>query len=164
MANASRHSVAKVRFAAQLLDKTDFLMVQETHATPADFEMLGLELHGALSAHACLSNTAGGVATFIRAEVARHFPIISNTILAEGRVLAVHLSNENDHLHFINLHLEPQASLRTCKDRLGAVLAYANAHPGHSIIIGGDFNFPAAGEGRLNLENFDANVDFKSEI
>ena len=96
---------------------------------------------------------AGGSAIFIRENLQRDLAVVTHEITCQGRDHIVRIQSGDSVLVIINVHFEPDLTLRNLRERLRRItFHWPRYREGVGMIIG-DFNNCECEKGRFNVRN-----------
>ena len=99
------------------------------------------------------NENAGGSAVFIHLDLPPEEALVTHLITCHGRDHLVNIQSERHSLVIVNVHFEPDLTLRQLRDRLRLIHPHWPAYPNGVVIILGDFNICDLEEGRFNVWN-----------
>ena len=99
------------------------------------------------------NENAGGSAICIHRDLLPEGAIVSHVISCQGRDHLVNIQPVRHNLVIINVHFEPEPTLRQLRGRLRLIHPHWPAYPSGVGIILGDFNICDPEEGRFNVWN-----------
>ena len=102
----------------------------------------------------------------IKKELISRYPRVSHQVLEEGRIHAVHCSAVNCHISICNVHLLPELNYGETVARIRRIKNIVPLEGRATFFLGGDSNFVANNEGRLQVESGEYVIDrcFKQNI
>jgi hypothetical protein len=133
----------------------DILFLREIHGSSADTIELNRLLPGFSIHTSYTGNTAaGGVAIILRPQFLSRYPsVLSSTIIEPGRILMIEVARTGAlPLNLCNLHIVPEWTDSFKKDTIHRIRDKVPKIGEAFCFVGGDLNFPAVGEGRLNIQ------------
>ena len=99
------------------------------------------------------NENAGGSAICIHKDLVPEEAIVTHWVTCDGRYHFVNIRSERHSLVFVNVHFEPELTLRQLRGRLGLLHPHWPAYPNGVGIILGDLNICDPEEGRFNVWN-----------
>ena len=99
------------------------------------------------------NENVGGSAICIHTDLLPEGAIVSHVITCQGRDHLVSIQSGRHNLVIINVHFEPELTLRQLRGRLRLIHPHCIAYPSGVGIILGDFNICDTEEGRFNVWN-----------
>ena len=148
-----RRHAAKIDRVVSLAGRHDVVMLQEVHGNSEDIG----ELASRITRHSffgsfCRDSGSGGVLIIISEELRGRFTSCRSEEVERGRALLVTLEGGGLHpLAFCCLHMVPEWSVGFKRNFLDRVSGRSPKVGDACLVLGGDLNFPAVGEGRLNV-------------
>ena len=149
-----RNREFKLKFLKRLLDNNN-ICLQEVHGKDEflqaiqvlapRFRLFGTFLHD--------SENVGGSAICIHRDLLPEEAIVSHVITCQGRDHFVNIQSGRHNLVIVNVHFEPELTLRQLRGRLRLIHPHWPVYPSGVGIILGDFNICDPEEGRFNVWN-----------
>ena len=99
------------------------------------------------------NENAGGSAICIHRDLLPEEAIVTHLITCQGRDHLVNIQSGRHNLVIVNVHFEPERTLRQLRGRLRLIHPHWPAYPNGVGIILGDFNICDPEEGRFNVWN-----------
>ena len=96
---------------------------------------------------------AGGSAIRIHKDPLPDVAVVTHVVTCQGRDHIVNVRSGCRNLVVINVHFEPELTLRSLRERLRLITPHWPQYPDAIGIIMGDFNICEPEEGRFNVEN-----------
>ena len=145
----------KLNYLKKLLDHNNIICLQEVHEK--DEFLLAMQvlaprfrLFGTLLPD---DENTGGSAICIHRDLLPEDAIVTHVVTCQGRDHLVNIRSGQHSLSIVNVHFEPELTLRQLRGRLGIIHPYWPAYsPGVGVILG-DFNNCDPEEGRFNVWN-----------
>ena len=99
------------------------------------------------------NENAGGLAIWIHKELLSEDAVVTQMITCQGRDLVVSVQLGRHSLVIVNVHFEPELTLRHLRERLRLITPHWPSYPNALGIILGDFHICEPEEGRSNVWN-----------
>ena len=99
------------------------------------------------------NENAGGSAICTHRDLLLEEAVVTHLITCQGRDHMVNMQSGRQSLVIVNVHFEPERTLRQLRDRLHLINPHWPSYPNAVGIILGDFNICDAEEGRFNVRN-----------
>ena len=99
------------------------------------------------------NENAGGSAICIHKDLLPEDAIVSHVITCQGRDHLVNIRSGRHNLVIVNVHFEPELTLRQLRGRFRLIHPHWPAYPCGVGVILGDFNISDPEEGRFNVWN-----------
>ena len=133
--------------------KHSVIFLQEVHGCEGDIsELQRLIPRHFIAGSFCENRCAGGVLIIVSRDLVERYTCVEHSCIVRGRALVVRLSGGGlDPLALCCVHLVPEWGVLMRTQFLDKVRANAPLECG--LVLGGDLNFCAAGEGRLELSS-----------
>ena len=96
---------------------------------------------------------AGGSAICIHKKLFLDGAVISHVITCQGRDHIVSIHSGDSILVVVNVHFEPDLTLRSLRERLLLIFPHWPCYPGAFGVMAGDFNICEPEQGRFNVWN-----------
>ena len=96
---------------------------------------------------------AGGSAICIHKKLFLDGAVISHVITCQGRDHIVSNHSGDSILVTVNVHFEPDLTLRSLRERLRLIFQHCPCYPGPFGVMAGDFNICEPEQGRFNVSN-----------
>ena len=96
---------------------------------------------------------AGGSAICIHKNLFPGGAVISHVITCQGRDHIVSIHSGDSILVIVDVHFEPDLTLRSLRERLRLIFPHRPCNPGAFGVMAGDFNFCEPEQGRFNVWN-----------
>ena len=145
----------KLKYLKSLFDANNILCHQEVHGKDEYLQAIQVmaprfRLFGAF----LLDNeNAGGSAICIHRDLLPEEAIVPHLITCQGRDHIVNIQSGRQSLVIVNVHFEPELTLRHLRGRLRLIIPRWPSYPNAVGIILGDFNICEPKEGRFNVWN-----------
>lgn len=148
-----RRHAAKIDRVVALACRRDVVMLQEVHGKGEDIgELANRVARHILLGSFCRDSGSGGVLIIISEDLRGRFASCSSEEIEKGRALPVTLEGGNSYpLAFCCLHVVPEWGIDYKKTFLNRVGDRSPKVGDACLVLGGDLNFPAVGEGRLDV-------------
>ena len=150
-----RNRELKLKYLKRLFDANNILCLQEVHGKDEylqaiqvlapRFRFFGAFIPGNVN--------AGGSAICIHRDLLLEEAIVTHLITCQGRDHLVNIQSGRHNLVIVNVHFEPELTLRQFRGRLRLLHPYWPAFPNGVGIILGDSNIFDPEEGRFNVWN-----------
>ena len=139
----------------RLLDSNNIICLQEVHGKDEFLQAIQvLAPRFRLFGTFLLDNkNAGGLAICIHKDLLPVEVIVTNLITCHGRDHLVSIQSGRHKIVIVNVHFEPELTLRQLRGRLRLIHPHWPVHPNVLGIIYGDFNICDPEEGRFNVWN-----------
>ena len=148
-----RRHAAKIDRVVSFSCRHDVVMLQEVHGNEQDLSELASRIprHSNLGSF-CRDAKSGGVIIIVSEELRGRFASCRSDEIETGRALLVTLEGGGSHsLAFCCLHVVREWSVGYKWNLLSRVGGRSSNVGDACFVLGGDFNFPGVGEGRLNV-------------
>ena len=99
------------------------------------------------------NENAGGSAIYIHKDLLPEDAIVTHVITCQSRDHIVNVQSGRKNLVIVNVHFEPELTLRRLRERLRLITPHWPSYPNAVGIILGDFNICEPEEGRFNVWN-----------
>ena len=99
------------------------------------------------------NENAGGSALCLHKDILPEEAIVTHLITCQGRDHIVNILSGRHSLVIVNVHFEPELTLRQLRERLRLISPHCPSYPNAVDIILGDFNICEPEEGRFNVWN-----------
>lgn len=137
----------------RMCNRNDVVTLQESRGQAADLDYLP-------SSHVwrgtffrtddfASSSRAGGVVIGVSRQMLRD-GVLTSVEVDRGRCLAVHLAFARGAVEVVSVHLDPALGRRAKEQFLGKIRAHVDYLSPHAVLLGGDWNFLASGDVRLD--------------
>ena len=97
------------------------------------------------------NENAGGSAICLHKDILPEAAIVTHLITCQGRDHIVNVQSGRHSLVIVNVHFEPELTLRQLRERLRLISPHCPSCPNAVDIILGDFNICEPEEGRFNV-------------
>ena len=150
-----RHRDFKLKYLKKLLDNNNVICLQEVHGKDEFLQAIQvLAPRFRLFGTFLLDNeNAGGSAICIHRDLLLAEAIVTHLVTCQGRVHNVNIRSGRHNLVIVNVHFEPELTLRQLRGRLRLIHTHWPAYPCGVGVILGDFNICDLEEGRFNVSN-----------
>ena len=150
-----RRRESKLVNLKKLFDRNNIICLQEVHGKDEFLQAIQVlaprfRLFGTFLPD---NEKAGGSAICIRKELLPEEAIVTHLVTCHGRDHLVNIQSDRHSLVNVNVHFEPDLTLRQLRGRLGLIHPHWPAYPNGVGFILGDFNICYPEEGRLNVWN-----------
>ena len=145
----------KLKYLRKLFDNNNILCFQEVHGKDEylqaiqvlvpRFRFFGTFIPG--------NENAGGSAVCIHTDLLPEDAIVTHMITCQGRDHIVNVQYGRQSPVIVNVHFEPELTLRRLRERLRLITPHWPSYPNAVGIISGDFNICEPQEGRVNVWN-----------
>ena len=145
----------KLEYFRKRLDNNNILCLQEVHGKDEflqaiqvlapRYEFFGTSFPG--------NENAGGSAICIHKDLLPEDAFVTHMITCQGRDHIVNVQSVRKNSVIVNVHFEPELTLRRFCERLRLITPHWPSYPNALGIILGDFNFCEPEEGRFNVWN-----------
>ena len=99
------------------------------------------------------NENAGGSAICIHKDFVPDNAVVTHMVTGQGRDHVVSVQCERKNIVIVNVHFEPELTLRRLRERLRLIVPHWPSYPNAVGIILGDFNICELEEGRFNVWN-----------
>ena len=150
-----RNREFKLKYLKRLFDANNLLCLQEVHGKDEylqgiqvlapRFRFFGTLIPGI--------ENAGGSAICIHRDLLLEEAIVTHLITCQGRDHLVNIQSGRHNLVIVNVHFEPELTLRQLRGRLRLIHPHWPAYPCGVGVFLGDFNICDPEEGRFNVWN-----------
>ena len=137
-----RNRESKLNYLKKLLNHNNIICLQEVHGKDEFLQAIQVlaprfRLFGTFLPD---NENAGGSAICIHRDLLPEEAIVTHLITCHGRDHLVNIRSERHSLIIVNVHFDPELTLRQLRGRLGLIHPHWLAHPNGVGIILGDFN------------------------
>ena len=145
----------KVDKIVGLAQRHDVIMLQEVHGCNEDIAELQCRLpRHLIFGSFCENRNAGGVLVILKPSLVSRYSFVERSVICRGRALVVTLRGAGKHpLAICCLHVVPEWSVPVKISFIDQVRAATPEVGEACLILGGDLNFTAAGEGRMEVDS-----------
>ena len=149
-----RRSESKLAYL-KLLDHNKIVCLREVHGKDEFLQAIQVLAPQCRSFGAFLpdNENAGGSAICIHRDLPPEEALVTHLITCHGRDHLVNIRSERHSLVIVNVHFEPELTVRQLRGRLCIIRPHWPAYPRGVRVILGDFNICAPEEGRFNVWN-----------
>ena len=150
-----RRRESQLAYLKKLFDRNNIICLQEVHGKD-DFLQAVQVLAPRFRFFGTFlldSENAGGSAISIHRELLPEEALVTHLITCHGRDHLVNIQSERHSLVIVNVHFEPERTLRQLRGRLGLIHRHWPAYPKGVGVILGDFNICDPEEGPFNVGN-----------
>ena len=141
--------------SSPLFDRNNIICLQEVHGKDEFLQTIQvLAPQFRLFGTFLLNNeNAGGSAICIHRDLLPKEALVTHVITCHGRDHLVNSQSERHSLVIVNVHFEPDLTLRQLRGKLSLIHPHWPAYPNGVGVILGDFNICDPEEGRFNVWN-----------
>ena len=145
----------KLKYFRKLFDTNNILCLQEVHGKDEYLQAIQVlaPRFKFLGTFAPGNENAGGSAICIHRDILPEEAVVSHLITCQGRDHIVSVQSGRHNLVIVNVHFEPEVTLRQLRRRLHLIHPHRPSYPNGVGIILGDFNICDPEEGRFNVWN-----------
>ena len=145
----------KLKYLRKLLDNNNILCLQEVHGKDEYLQAIQVlaPRFRFLGTFAPENENAGGWAICIHRDLLLEEAIVSHLITCHGRDHIVSVQSRRQSPVIVNVHFEPELTLRQLRRRLHLIHPHRPSYPNGVGIILGDFNICDPEEVRFNVVN-----------
>ena len=150
-----RRRESKLAYLNELFDRNNIICLQEVHGKDEFLQAIQvLAPQFRFFGTFLLDNeSAGGSAICIRRDLLPEEALVTHLMSCHGRDHLVNIQSERHSLVIVNVHFEPDLTLRQLRGRLGLIHPHRPAYPNGVGVILGDINICDPEEGRFNVWN-----------
>ena len=145
----------KIKYLKRLFDANNILCLQEVHVKDEYLQAIQVlaprfRFFGTFIPE---NENAGGSAFCIHRGLLPEEAIVTHVITCQGRDHLINIQSGRHNLVIVNVHFEPELTMRQLRGRLRLIHPHWLAYPNGVGIILGDFNICDPEEGRFNVWN-----------
>ena len=139
----------------KLFDSNNIICLQEEHGKDEFLQAIQVlaPLFRFFLVLSFLSENAGGSTICIHRDILLEEAIVTHLVTGHGRDHLVNIQSGRHNLVVVNVHFEPELTLRQLRRRLHLIHPQWPSYPNGVGIILGDFNICDPEEGRFNVWN-----------
>ena len=150
-----RNREFKLKYLKRLFDTNNIICLQEVHGKGEYRQAIQVlatqfQLFGTFISN---NENAGGSAICVHRDILPEEAFVTHLITCQGPDHLVRIQSERHNLVIVNVHFEPERSLRQLRGRLHLIHPHWPSYPSGVGIILGDFNICDPEEGRFNVWN-----------
>ena len=146
----------KVKYLRNLFINNNIVCLQEVHGKDEYLQalpVLATRFRFFFGTFIPENANAGGSAICIHRDTLPEEAIVTYLVTCQGRDHLVNIQSGRHNLVIVNVHFEPELTLRQLRCRLRLIHPHWPAYPSGVSIIYGDFNICDPEEGRFNVWN-----------